>query len=121
MIQIRKVVFVLSFLLILIYFLDKYDKPRQPSQFFLFELATLAGIIYVTFNYHYFEIRDRSSKRIIISIIGAIALSVLAGLSFKQQNNIVDQIVFAALILSLIVTSVQSVLYLRRRKIGSAR
>ncbi len=121
MIAIRKVVFFLAYLLILIYILDKYDNPTPPSQYFLFEFSALAAIIYVTLNYHYFEIKDRSNKRIAISIIGAIALLFFAALSLMQQNNVVDQIVFAALILSLIVTAVQSVLYLKRRKIESTR
>ena len=97
--------------------MDKNDKPSRPSQFYLFEFATLIGMIYATLSYHHFEIKDRSNKRIIIGIIGAIVVITLAAVFLMRQNIIVDQIVLAALILSLIINSVQSVLYLRRRKI----
>jgi len=118
---IRKLIFFLGYVLILFYLMDKNDKPSQSSQVYLFEFATLVAIIYVTVNYYYFEIKDRTNKRITIGIIGAIVLMFLATLFLIRQNNLVDKIVFAALIVSLIITAAQSILYLRRRKIESAR
>jgi len=118
---IRKLIFFLGYLLILFYLMDKIDKPSQPTQFYLFEFSTLVAIIYVTSSYYYFEIRDRTSKRITIGIIGAIVLMTLAVLFLMQQKNLIDQIIFAALILSLMITTAQSILYLRRRKILPVR